>query len=175
MFAKLKNIRKKMKQHIYLFNLSSPKICLPTAEDIRKYREGRMFNDAFYENKRYSRFLDSIIRNLDMNPLIMQELLRIREEIAKEESRMTEEMPEKYILSEALESEKDKIIKKRPVWCRQEDMNNISSNLDSYKAALAICRKCFQLWPTSVLRDLVFIVQKEGKKLQGPLCESCAR
>jgi len=164
-----------MKQHAYLFNLSSPEICLPTAEDIRKYRDDRMFNEVFYENREYSGLLDNIIRNLNINPVKMQELLRIRKKIAEEESRMTGKMPEGYILSKPLLEEEAEVIRKKPVWCIQEDRDNISANPDKYKSTLALCRKCLQLWPANASRDLVFIVEKEGRKVSGPLCESCSR
>lgn len=175
MLAKLKNIRGKMKQHTYLFNLSSPEIYLPTTEDVRKYRDGRMFNEAFYKNEKYSRFLDNIIKNLDINSVTIQELSKIREKIREEESRMNGKMPEGYVLSKTLLNEKAEIIRKKPVWCIQEDRDNISVSPDKYKATLALCRKCFQLWPASASRDLVFIADKEGIKISGPLCESCSR
>jgi len=164
-----------MKQHAYLFNLSSPEICLPTADDVKKYRDGRMFNEVFYKNERFSGFLGNVIRNLNMNPVTMQELLRIREKIREEESRMAGKMPEEYVLSKPLLDEKSSIIEKMPVWCRQKDMDDISASPDKYKATLALCRECFQLWPASASRDLVLIAEKEGRKIQGPLCASCAR
>jgi len=156
-----------MKQHTYLFNPNSREICLPTAEEVRRYQSNKMFDEVFYNNPEYSDFLEGVIRNLKQNPVTMQEVLEIRNRTMEEAGKS-----KGHGWSEAFTAEIDALVFKKPVWCLEVDMKSISSSPQEVKGKLALCKRCFQLWPADFQRDLVFTI---NEKDEGPLCRYCAK